>query len=43
MDKQIRENISKLKAKGFLGRKGPDRGGKWVILKVNNESNIKNI
>jgi len=40
MDKQTRENISKLKAKGFLERKGTDRGGKWVILKVNNELKI---
>jgi predicted HTH transcriptional regulator len=27
--RKIKENISKLKAKGFLERIGPDRGGYW--------------
>jgi ATP-dependent DNA helicase RecG len=29
---KIRANISKLKAKGLLERKGPDKGGYWQLL-----------
>jgi len=28
---KIKENISKLKAKGFLERIGPDKGGYWKV------------
>ena len=31
--RKIEENIGKLKSKGFLKRVGPDRGGRWAILK----------
>jgi len=32
-ERKIRENISKLKAKGLLERIGPDKGGYWNVLK----------
>jgi ATP-dependent DNA helicase RecG len=32
-ERKIKENISKLKAKGLLRRVGPDKGGHWEILK----------
>jgi ATP-dependent DNA helicase RecG len=31
-ERKIKENISKLKAKGLLRRVGPDKGGHWEIL-----------
>jgi len=30
---KIKENISKLKAKGLIERIGPDKGGYWKIVK----------
>jgi ATP-dependent DNA helicase RecG len=32
-ERKIRENIKKLKSKGFLKRIGPDKGGHWEIDK----------
>jgi len=32
-EKNIRNNIAKLKEKGFLERIGPDKGGYWKVLK----------
>jgi ATP-dependent DNA helicase RecG len=32
-EKNIRNNIAKLKNKGLLQRIGPDKGGYWKILK----------
>ena len=32
-ERSIRENISKLKAKGLIERIGPDRGGHWRVIK----------
>lgn len=31
--RKVEENIAKLRSKGFLKRVGPDKGGRWEILK----------
>jgi predicted HTH transcriptional regulator len=28
---KIKENLSKLKAKGLIERIGPDKGGHWIV------------
>ena len=32
-EKAVEKQLSKLKAAGFLLREGPDKGGKWVVLR----------
>ena len=35
---KIKENIAKLKTKGFIERIGPDKGGYWKIVKYYDHS-----
>ncbi|MDO8747596.1 MAG: winged helix-turn-helix transcriptional regulator [Candidatus Omnitrophota bacterium] len=37
--KGILENIAKLKAKKMIDRKGPNKGGHWLVLKLPGEAN----
>ena len=32
-ERKVKENISKLKAKGIIRRVGPDKGGHWEIIR----------
>ena len=38
-EKNIRNNISKLKKKGLIKRVGPDKGGYWEVIEKNEDGN----